>query len=105
MSVILYHNGAYNLYSRIAGGACYTKALTLSELEEVIEIQYGKEGLRELPERLERAHKTGCSSLVSDDLEEMIEFNNAGPNGERISVGEFIAEYLTLPPGRRGGNG
>jgi len=101
-NMILHKNGAYNLYTTIAEGACYESPLTLKQLTEHIQRELGEAGLRELPQRLERAHKTGCSSMHGETLERCISCNRAGPNETHLSVDEFVAKYLTLPPQRGG---
>lgn len=95
--LIIHKDGAYNLYTTIADGPCYERALTLEELTEVIRLDLGEQGLRELPARLERAHKSGCSHIGGWTLEECLSANRAGPNESRLPVAEFIATYLTLP--------
>jgi hypothetical protein len=50
-----------------------------------------------LPERLERAHKTGCSSIDGTTLLECIAGNRAGPKEAEMPAGEFIERFLTLP--------
>ena len=95
--LILHKNGAYNLYTTVADGACYESALTLEQLREVIEFDHGQAGLEVLPSRLERAHKTGCSSLRGETLAECISCNRAGPGEAHLSVDEFVRRYLTLP--------
>ena len=97
-NLILHKDGSYNIYTTIAEGACYESALTLEQLEEVIHFDHGEQGMRDLPARLERAHKTGCSSMRGETLEECISCNRAGPNETELSVAEFVAKYLTLPP-------
>lgn len=97
-NLILHKDGAYNLYTTIANGACYESALTLEQLKKVIRFEYGEQGIQKLPARLERAHRTGCSALDGKTLEECISCNRAGPNETELSVNEFVAKYLTLPP-------
>lgn len=100
-NLILHKDGAYNIYTTVADGACYESALTLDDLERVIRFEQGEQGMRDLPARLERAHKTGCSSMRGETLEECISCNRAGPNETELSVAEFVAKYLTLPPNAR----
>jgi len=95
--LILHKDGAYNLYTTIADGACYESALTLDELTEALRFEGGQRAVDELPARLERAHRTGCSALDGDTLEGCIFCNRAGPGESRLSVSDFIAKYLTLP--------
>ena len=97
-NLILHKDGAYNIYTTVADGACYESALTLDELKRVVRFEQGEQGMRDLPARLERAHKTGCSSLRGETLEECILCNRAGPNETELSVAEFVAKYMTLPP-------
>lgn len=95
--LILHKDGAYNLYTTVADGACYESALTLEQLEEVLRFEGGQRAIDELPARLERAHRTGCSSTRGETLEDCIAFNRAGPNETRLTVDEFVRQYLTLP--------
>ena len=95
--LILHKDGAYNLYTTVADGACYESALTLEQLTEVIRQEFGEAGLRGLPQRLERAHRTGCSSMRGDTLADCIECNRAGPNEANMPVAAFVERYLTLP--------
>lgn len=99
---IIHKDGAYNIYSTISDGPHYVSALTLKELEEVIRTEFGEAGMRILPERLERAHDTGCSSLDGTNLRGCICGNRAGPNETKVPYDEFIAKYLTLPKAEDG---
>lgn len=101
--LILHKDGAYNFYTTISDTACYESALTLEQLTEVIRLEYGQQGLRELPQRLERAHKNGCSSGLGETLAECIEGNKAGENYSELSFDEFVKRYLTLPTESEGG--
>lgn len=94
--LILHHNGAYQLYTTIADGPCYTSALTLDQLTDVIRQERGEDGLNELPQRLERAHATGCSSRIFTSIQSCIATNRAGPNESNMPYDEFISKYLTL---------
>lgn len=95
--LILHKDGAYQIYTTIADGACFEGALTLEELTEYIRQELGEAGLRELPQRLERAHKTGCS-MHGTTLAECLAANRAGENESELSYDEFVARYLTLTP-------
>lgn len=90
-NLILHHNGVYNLYSSVSDGPYYDSGLTLERLKEQTKFFYGCEGLSDLPARLKRAHKTGCSSIHGDTLQECVESNSEG-----LSTDEFIAQYLTI---------
>ena len=95
--LIVHKDGAYNLYTTVADGACYESALTLEQLKEIIRLEQGETGVLALPVRLDRAHRTGCSALDGQTLEECIKCNRAGPNEARLTVAEFVERYLTLP--------
>ena len=96
MSVILHHKGAYNLYSTIVRAPCYDEALTLDELKESIEFQFGVDDLRDLPDRLARAHAKGTSCLQVLNLSDQIQDNQAGPGRSSLSIDAFIRQHLTL---------
>lgn len=90
---IIHNNGAYNLYSTISEAARYDHALTLKQLTDEIELESGHNGLQQLPARIERARKKGCSSIGTMSLADCISCNAAD-----LSLDDFIARYLTLPP-------
>jgi hypothetical protein len=96
-ALILHKDGAYNIYGTIADGPHFESALTLEQLTEVIGQEFGEAGLRELPQRLERAHRTGCSSMRGETLEDCIACNRAGPNEANMPEDEFVRRYMTLP--------
>jgi hypothetical protein len=93
---IIHKDGAYNIFTTIADGACYDGALTLEQLREVIKDEYGEQGMRDLPARLERAHESGCSGR-GWTLDDCIDSNRQGPNEKRMPKDEFVRRYLTLP--------
>lgn len=95
--LILHKDGAYQLYTTVADGPCYEQALTLEELTEVLRMDGGEAAVAALPQRLARAHRTGCSSVHGTTLSECIANNRAGPGESRVSEEEFIARWLTLP--------
>lgn len=94
---ILYKDGAYQLYTTVADGACYEQALTLEELTEIIRFDGGQAAIDGLPGRLDRAHRTGCS-VHGYTLEECVSGNRAGPNETEVPFDEFVKRWLTLPP-------
>jgi len=69
-----------------------TYGMPLEEFQEYYEKEYGRDGLRELGQRLRRTEETGCSahSMTADDL---LECNHAGEDGKRISKDEIIKKY------------
>jgi hypothetical protein len=101
--LILHKDGAYNLYTTVADGPCYERALTLDELQEVLRLEGGQAAIDALPARLERAHKTGCSSIDGETLEECITCNRAGPDESEVPLDEFVRRWLTLPTEQKAG--
>jgi hypothetical protein len=94
---IIHHKGAYNYYSTIVDAPLLEEPFTLDELTANIEYRFGQEGLRELPARLERAHKYGTSAIGYTSLEETIICNRAGDGETELTLDEFVARFLTLP--------
>lgn len=88
---IIHKDGAYNFYTTVADGACYEEALTLDELTEIVKETSGTDGLQELPARLERAHRTGCSG-AGWTLDDCIRSTRE----PHMNKTDFIAKYLTL---------
>jgi hypothetical protein len=78
----------------------YEPSLTLAELKNEIKIDLGKLGLDDLPERLERAHKSGCSSVRPlMTLKDCVDANRSGKGENRLEYEEFISRFLTLKKG------
>ena len=96
MKIICHHKGRYNLYTTIADGFCYVSSLSLEQLESLTKEEHRQSGLNQLPERLERAHKAGHSSLIdSGDLDAFLCCNRAGDNEEHLSTDECIKRFLS----------
>lgn len=74
-----------------------TLAMSREEFERYYGEEYGREGLERLPARLERADKTGCSSLDGMTLEDCISGNRAGPGESEITLNEIIKMYDGKP--------
>ena len=64
-----------------------------AELYSYIKREYGEEGLRELPKRLELADKTGTSMRYWISLSELEESNRAGPNETKLTLHEIAQRY------------
>ena len=69
--------------------------MTREQLEAFTKEEYGNEGLREIPARLARIERTGCSSHV-DTLESLVAVNRAGP-GETEATLEELIRYAEAP--------
>lgn len=94
--IIVHHKGAYNIYGTISDGAYFESALTLKQLKIYIKKELGEQGLRNLPQRLERAHQNGTSSIIDESLEDVLLLNRAGKNERHMSTKAFIKKFLTL---------
>ena len=94
--LIIHHLNAYNFYTTIADGAVFEDALTLEQVKDYIEEQYGQQGLRNLPDRLQRAKEKGTSSLIDESISDTLRCNRAGENEEHLTDDEFIKQFLTI---------
>lgn len=92
---IVYHNGAYNLFSSVVDAPLYDSALTLDQLTELIRHEQGENGARDLDARVHRAHMTGCS-VPGCTLKELLVANRAGKGETEMPYDEFITRFLTL---------
>ena len=92
---IIHKDGVYNLFTTVSDGPCFVSGLSLEQLHEYVQQESGNEGLRHLPERLERAHETGCSGF-GWTLQDCIQSNRAGPHEREMPGEEFIQRYLTI---------
>lgn len=70
-----------------------TYGMTMEELEAYIKETYGTVGLRDLPERLERVKKTGCSANMS--VAELISGNRAGKNEGKLTKKQIYEQYCS----------
>lgn len=94
--IILHLNGVFNLYSGIADGAIYESGLTLDELKQHYQKEYGNQGLRELDRMFPRALEKGTSSFIHQSLAATIVTNRAGEKESCLSYKDFVAKYLTI---------
>lgn len=58
--------------------------MTEEELTEYIKEKYGTEGLRQLPERMERVKANGTSSLHGETKKDLLSCNRAGARERRV---------------------
>lgn len=70
-----------------------TYALTREELEVYINAEYGRQGLIELPPRLERVEKYGTSFEEPTLLKDLINYNRAGDKETCLSEEEIYSKY------------
>jgi hypothetical protein len=70
-----------------------TWGMTEEELREWTKENLGAEGLRELPERIERVGRKGTSYQGPYNLEDVISGNRAGPQETELSMDEIYIRY------------
>lgn len=64
-------NNKYFEWSTVVD-AIVTDLMTLDEFKEYYQQQYGKEGMRDLPDRLERVESKGTSCQICDHVNEIV---------------------------------
>ena len=74
-----------------------TYGMTADELREHIRDEYGNQGLRELPERLARVERTGCSAHDGRTAASVIRFNRAGDGETTLTEAQLWAAYAYPP--------
>jgi len=98
MSVFIIHkDGVYNFYSTVTDSPQYARGLCLEEVVKIIQDEVGTIGVNALRDRLERAHKKGCSSYDDMTLVELVWDNRAGIHADNMLFDDFVAKFLTLP--------
>ncbi len=94
-NIICHNDGRYNIYTTISDGFRFVESLDLNQLKIYIRNRYGSEGVKNLPERLDRAHKNGHSRVPGGKLEDLLRLNRAGKNEKRLSFTECIKQFLS----------
>lgn len=87
--VILYRQGAYQIYDKDLRLPIYTAAMTLVEVVNHFRDERGSTVFKDLHEEFDRAHATGSSDGA--DLYSVIVANN-----KRLSPDQFVGRFLTL---------
>ena len=87
--VILYREGAYQIYDKDLCMPVYTSAMTLVEVVKHLRDERGPTIFKDLHEEFDRAHATGSSDGA--DLYSVIVANN-----KRLSPDQFVGRFLTL---------
>lgn len=90
---VIHHEGRYNLFSTIVNQPIFPESLSLEQLEAYIQDRSGKEGLRQLEKKLERAHQKGCSELRMT-LQDCVDDYNLEINQD-VSLEQFIERFLS----------
>ena len=93
--VICHYQGRYNLYSTVSDRFMFFSSISNEELCVWIRNELGDKGVRELDERLKRAHAKGTSALLDGTLEESLCANRAGPSEKKMSFQKCIESFLS----------
>jgi hypothetical protein len=89
--------GKYLVWSTIVD-APITYGMDEAELQEWVKDEYGQQGLRDLPARMERVEQKGTSALTIESAERTVWFNRAGPGESQLTVEQIIEQYVTRAP-------
>lgn len=87
----------YLEYSTVVD-APVTYGMTLNEFKAYYKDQYGREGMRNLQERLDRVTEIGTSSRIDDSVDEVFSCNRAGVGETKITKEEIIEIYIRQRP-------
>lgn len=74
-----------------------TYGMTETELHEHVRFHHGEEGMKELPERMERVAAKGTSSHMDTSLAELLQCNRAGEGEKHLTEDEIYAAYANPP--------
>lgn len=74
-----------------------TYGMTLAEFRRHYRREYGASGMRELPERLERAEATGTSSRMHASVDALVENNRAGAGETCLTLAQIVDHYCVRP--------
>ena len=93
---IIHKDGVYNFYSSVVDTCMFVSGLTLDQVKQWYKEEYGNHGMRDLPERLDRAHRKGTSCRLHSNLREFLVCNRAGKDEAELPYEEFVEQFLTI---------
>jgi len=93
--IICHKNERYNIYCTVSDGFYFESSLNIDQLKYFIKEEYGDDGINNLSGRLDRAHKTGTSSIHGDDLESLLCCNRAGLDEKKLSIEQCVNNFLS----------
>lgn len=85
------HGPRYMEWSTVVD-APVTYGVPLERFKAYYRERYGTEGMKELPERLERVERTGTSDMIGT-LDGLISCNRAGDKEEELTMEQIIERY------------
>ena len=71
-----------------------TYGMTLEDFKNHYRFEYGKQGMKGLPARLERVEESGTSAIPRQTADELITFNRAGDMEANLSKELILKEYI-----------
>jgi hypothetical protein len=89
--------GPYYLEWSTIVDAPVTYGMTLDEFTEYYQAEYGLSAMAELPERLERVNRFGCSAKDGYSIDNLMSFNRAGPNETSLDRESIYEKYCRHP--------
>jgi hypothetical protein len=89
----------YFEYSTIVD-APVTMGMSRAEFDEYYQDVYGTNGMRDLPERMERVEAKGTSAHGDKDAADTLFLNRAGPDETELTVDEIYQAYCLMQPVR-----
>ena len=95
--IVIHHEGVFNVWSTVVDAPILEHGVTRAQLFEWSEDFYTPRCNHDFDWRADKAVQQGTSSLLGENLDELIVGNRAGPNEKSLSKAEFIKQYLTLP--------
>lgn len=66
------------------------RAMGVAEFRDYYANEYGRQSLDGLSDRMERAEKTGCSSMIGESLSDVVACNRAGPGESTIPLSDIL---------------
>jgi hypothetical protein len=70
-----------------------TFGMTVEELKDWYQLEYGRSGMKNFQERLERTIKNGTSALWNLTAKELIRGNRAGDHEKTLTEKQIIEQY------------
>lgn len=90
-------NEMYLLYSTVVD-APTTWGMSYNELQTLIKVERGNEGIRELSKRMVRVEEKGTSCHLDTSVRDTIRNNHAGPDGIELTLEEIYEAYCLRKP-------
>lgn len=74
-----------------------TDGMSLKEFKEYYKQEYGNQGMGQLPQRLAKVERTGCSAH-GETLDDVLRGNRAGDDERKLSKAEIFRKYCLERP-------